>query len=102
LVTETKQKPKYNPIKNLPGPGPGRPKGSKDKIPRDIRNRVLDVWDQLEKEKKGLMETARKDPQWFFSTMVKPILPKDVKVESEGGITIKIVRFSDDGNDTAR
>jgi len=32
--------------------GAGRPKGSKDKISRNLKDRMIDVWNKLEKEKK--------------------------------------------------
>lgn len=59
-------------------PGAGRPKGSKDKLSRDIKKRVLDVWDKLEKGGKSLHVEAKNDPKWFYSNFVKPMLPKDV------------------------
>ena len=59
-------------------PGPGRPKGSTDKIPRALKERVLAVWEDLEKKKKGLGDEAEKDPKWFYENFIKPMLPKNV------------------------
>ena len=64
-------------------PGPGRPKGSKDKLPRDLKERVLAVIAKLDKEKKSLYDIAKKDPKWFYVNFMKPMLPKDVKWEGE-------------------
>lgn len=78
--------------------GPGRPKGSKDKLPREIKQRVIDVWDKLEKGGKSLHVEAKKDPKWFYQNFVKPMLPKDVVVAGdpekplEGKWTIEIVK----------
>ncbi len=61
----------------------GRPKGSKDKISRDLKTRVLKVWDRLKEEGKDLYDEADKDPKWFYQNFVKPMLPKDVVVQGD-------------------
>lgn len=72
-------------------PGPGRPKGSKDKIPRALKTRVLEVWDRLEKRNgKSLLEVASKDPKWFYSTMVKPLLPKAVDIDGKFDVNMAV------------
>ena len=58
--------------------GPGRPKGSTDKIPRAIKDRILSVWNDLENKNKGLGDEAKKDPRWFYEHFVKPMVPKNV------------------------
>lgn len=64
--------------------GPGRPKGSKDKIPRDIKQQVLDVWNKLQATPgKSLHDIGKEKPEWFYDTFGKPLLPKEVKVEIE-------------------
>lgn len=75
-------------------PGPGRPKGSKDKVPRDLKTRVLAVWDQLATEEKDLLDEARKEPQWFYQNFVKPMLPKDVVLQGDkdAPLYVKVVR----------
>ena len=65
--------------------GPGRPKGVKDKLPRDMKLRVIAVWDKLEKEKKSLYVEAKSDPKWFYVNFIKPMLPRDVQVDVEVG-----------------
>ena len=72
-------------------PGPGRPKGSKDKIPQDLKKRVLAVWAQLEAEGKGLHEEAKKKPAWFYENFLKPMLPKNVDIGSDGPIVLKVI-----------
>ena len=61
--------------------GAGRPKGAKDKINRNLKENILEVWDKLEAEGKGLKETAdEKGADWFYVNFVKGMLPKDVIV----------------------
>lgn len=74
--------PRGNP--NL-GPGPGRPKGSKDKLARDVKERVMQAWDKLEKEGKSLYSCAADDPPWFYKTFVRPMIPKDASVSVGDG-----------------
>lgn len=68
---------------NLKGAGPGRPKGSKDKITKNLKQMVLDAAEQLEKDGKGLQVEADKDPKWFFANFLKPMLPKDIIVQGD-------------------
>ena len=66
-------------FKTIHKPGPGRPKGSKDKLSRNIRERVIQVWDKLEKTPgKSLLVLAKKDPVWFFNTFGKALIPKEI------------------------
>jgi hypothetical protein len=73
-----------NAAANLPGAGPGRPKGSKDKITRNLKARVLEVWDKLKKEDKDLYDVAKENPEWYYQNFVKPMLPKDIEVSGDG------------------
>lgn len=78
--------------KFLPGPataGPGRTKGSKNRLPAELRKKVLAIVDQLEAEGKGLDEEARADPRWFYENFVKPLLPKKIEAEFEGELVLK-------------
>jgi hypothetical protein len=59
----------------------GRPKGAKNLITTDLKQLVLDTLAKLEKEGKGLDAEASKDPKWFFEHFVKPMLPKDIKID---------------------
>lgn len=78
----------------------GRKKGTPNKFSRDLKEGVLAVWEKLEANGQGLEVEARKDPLWFYTNMLKPMLPKDVKVEGDQNLTIKIVRYSDGDNPT--
>lgn len=69
-------------LKSVQKPGPGRPKGSKDKLSRDIRERVVQVWDSLEGTKdKSLKYLAHAEPKWFFDTFGRALIPKEIKAE---------------------
>jgi hypothetical protein len=41
----------------------GRPRGAKNKIPRDLVDRVLKISANLEEQGKGLLDCAEKDPR---------------------------------------
>ena len=60
------------------GSGPGRPKGSKNKIPYDLKEKVVQIAQDLEKKKKGLQHVAEQEPKWFYENFVKALLPKAV------------------------
>lgn len=88
---------------NLPGAGPGRPKGSKDKITRDLKKLVLDTAAKLEEDGKSLHEEAQKDPKWFYMNFLKPMLPKPVIVAGdpdnpiETSVKVSFVKTGDQG-----
>ena len=69
--------------------GPGRKKGSKNKLPKGLREKVLAITEQLEAEGKGLDDEARADPKWFYENFVKPLLPKKIEAEVEGELVLK-------------
>lgn len=75
-------------LKSVQKPGPGRPKGSKDKLSRNIRDRVVQVWDQLEKTPgKSLKSLSVLDPKWFFETFGRALLPKEITAEVNSTVT---------------
>ena len=58
----------------------GRPIGAKNKVPRDLVERVLQISANLEEQGKGLLDCAEKDPRWFFENFLKPMIPKNVSL----------------------
>lgn len=66
----------------------GRPKGAKNKMPRDLVGKVLAIADKLEAEGKGLEDCAKQEPGWFYETFLKPLLPKNVDVNMDGELRI--------------
>lgn len=72
-------------------PGPGRPKGSKNKTPQQLLDLFLKTAFELEAEKgKSLIDCAKQDRKWFYALVVK-MMPKTATVQAdiEGEITIR-------------
>jgi hypothetical protein len=75
-VSDIKRKP--------PRAGLGRPKGAKNKIPRDLKEYVMETAARLEEEGKGLYEWAKENPSGFWEKVFKGIVPKPVEVDHSG------------------
>lgn len=75
-----------NPNAREDGKKGGRPKGSTNKLPRDLKEKVLAICDHLEANNMGLRDEAEKDPPWFYVNFLKPMLPKDVKLDANVSI----------------
>jgi hypothetical protein len=67
----------------------GRPKGSKNKLRNDLVQEILEIAEALKKEKKGLLNTAKEHPKWFFEHFVKALIPKNVEVDGMPQIIIQ-------------
>ena len=82
MVTETKRKPTGAAAM---GPGPGRPKGSQNKVTADLKEMILGALDKAG----GLDYLAERaaDPRTAsaFLTLVGKTLPMTVKGPGEGG-----------------
>ncbi len=65
--------------------GAGRPRGTKNKTPALLVQKILDIDGKLTLEKKGLLHCARKDPKWFYEKIMAKILPKNIELGTEGG-----------------
>ena len=85
LVKQTERK------SNLPsGPGPGRPKGSKDKF-TDLKKAFIDVFDKIETEGersekiKSMFQWATKNDknQGMFYKMIATMLPSNLTFDGE-------------------
>ena len=68
----------------------GRPRGAKNKLPRDLVDRVLEISANLEEQGKGLQDCAEKDPKWFFENFLKPMIPKNVLLGGTEPVTIEV------------
>ncbi len=67
----------------LGGHGKNRKKISNLERSASIRQRIMDVWDELELDEAGrLISLAKDQPKWFFETFVKPMIPKDVTMDA--------------------
>ena len=79
--------------KGLSGNPTGRPRGAKNKLPRDLVERVLQISADLDAQRKGLQDCAEQDPKWFFENFFKPILPKNLNLEGNTAIIISAPEF---------
>ena len=73
----------------------GRPRGAKNKLPRNLVDRVLEISANLEEQGMGLQECAEENPRWFFENFLKPMIPKNVLLggTEQAGPTQIEVRF---------
>ena len=76
--------------KGVSGNPDGRPKGAKNKLPRDLVDRVLQISADLDEQGNGLQHCAEKDPYWFFQNFLKPLIPKNVSVAGTEPVTIEV------------
>ncbi|MBW2411898.1 MAG: hypothetical protein JRF72_19050 [Deltaproteobacteria bacterium] len=89
-----KNKTKSNLPKTKDGkikPGPGRPKGTKNKFTQVLVDLVFDIEKELTEKKKGLKDCAEQDPKWFYEKFLSKLLPKpvDVSADVSGEFTFK-------------
>ena len=78
---------KKTPIKRHVGdgtPGPGRPKGSVNKVPADVRQMVVNALERAGGET-YLLAQAKKNPKAFLA-LVGKCLPKDVNLGAGVGL----------------
>jgi hypothetical protein len=67
----------FNPADNLPGAGPGRPKGASNKLTRDLREALMAPFD-LERFKAW----AKKKEDAYFTLIITKLLPKDIHLRT--------------------
>jgi hypothetical protein len=79
----------------------GRGKGVPNKVTADLKQLVLNTMAKLEAQGKGLDTEAEHNPKWFYENFVRPMLPKDVKLDSTGEITVIIQQFGKAKNGSA-
>jgi len=75
------------------GPGPGRPKGARNKITRDIQAAIVNAFEKAGGEN-YLLQVAQEDPKTFCALLGK-VLP--MQVSGEGGGPVKLVVEWSDG-----
>ena len=102
MAESTVKKTKKN--YNLPGPGPGRPKGSKNKF-TDLKQAFLDAFEQIERDAKkkdakikGLYEWAIKNDknQTVFYQIIARMLPTNVSGDLGGEFKLTVERILTD------
>ena len=94
MVTKTKRKPSGAAAM---GPGPGRPKGSQNKMTSDLKQMILTAL-----EGAGgvayLQEQAIENPKAFLPLLGK-VLPLQVTGEDGGALVVKVIRLSGEAAD---
>jgi hypothetical protein len=68
----------------------GRQKGTPNKLPRGLVERLVEIDNDLEAKGLGLGVQAEKDPKWYFENFAKPRIPKNVTLEGSLGLEIEI------------
>ena len=82
---------KANPASRLPIPGPGRPKGSKDKISKNIKENFEQVFGKLGGID-GFHDWAKKPRnQGHFYQMYSKMLPSSIDMDVKGRIEAVII-----------
>lgn len=73
--------------------GPGRPKGTPNKVTVDLRGMVLAALDKAGGAK--YLQQQAKDNPAAFMTMLGKCLPKDVKIEGDLSLSVTVQRLSE-------
>lgn len=63
------------------GPGPGRPKGSQNKVTKDLKDMILGALDQAG-GMEYLYQQAVENPKAFLALLSR-VLPKDLNVKTD-------------------
>lgn len=68
----------------------GRPKGSRNRIHRDIITDIIDVKEKLEAEGKSLYACSKADPVWFYENFYRALIPKNVQLSGDMQFEVSI------------
>jgi hypothetical protein len=68
----------------------GRPRGAKNKLPRNLVDRILEISAKLEEQGMGLQECAEESPRWFFENFMKSMIPKNIALDKSEQIVIRV------------
>ena len=88
---EEQVKETANKFGNLPGPGPGRPKGVPNKTTQLAKNVISQAADKLGGMER-LVEWAKENPgneRAFWTTIYPKVLPLQIKADIEGNIAVR-------------
>ncbi len=78
--------------RKLFGPGnPGRPKGSKNKKPQELKDAILGALHAGEGAQAYFEKLKEARPEVYCS-LVGKLIPKDVNVDVTGGLQVALVR----------
>ena len=76
----------------------GKPKGTKNKFPTALKEKVLHACAHLEAEGKDLATVALNDPTWFYENFLKPMLPKEMAISGDKDNPLLILLQRIDGH----
>ena len=88
---EEQVKETANKFGNLPGPGPGRPKGVPNKTTQLAKNVITQAAEQLGGTER-LVQWAKENPgneRAFWTTIYPKVLPLQINAEIEGNIAVR-------------
>jgi hypothetical protein len=68
----------------------GRPRGAKNKIPKNLVTQILEIAADLDKNAKGLRHCAMENPRWFFENFLKLLIPKTVSAVGSDPVSIEV------------
>ena len=71
-------------------PKHGRPKGSKNKTPALLVQKIIEIEGTLTLEGKGLLDCARQDPAWFYEKILAKVLPKNIDLGTQDNKPLKV------------
>ncbi len=73
--------------------GPGRPKGSKNKLSEAF---LLDLYEHyMEEGKETIKRVCEKDPG-LYVRIISQLVPKDLDISHSGDISVQVVDYGDD------
>lgn len=75
------------------GPGPGRPKGARNKITRDIQQAIVNAFEKAGGEN-YLLRIAEEDPKTFCALLGK-VLPMQVSGADGGPVALTVTWAGD-------
>ena len=68
----------------------GRPKGTKNKTPALLVQKIVEIEGTLTLEGKGLLDCARQDPAWFYEKILVKVLPKNIDLGTQNNKPLKV------------
>ena len=78
--------------------GPGRPKGSKNKLSESFLHDLLEHY--LEEGKAVIKRVCEERPEVYIQLIAR-LIPKDLDIKHSGDVTVQIVNFADEQADLA-
>lgn len=72
--------------------GPGRPRGSKNKVTKAY---LQDIYEHYLEEGKDAIKRVCKERPDVYLKLVAQLIPKDLDIKQSGDVQVSIVRFKD-------